>query len=149
MAHFFNGKSWRRKANGQEQMRVSVIIPILVLLCLSTPTSAQGFFGQIFCNGSITDEVRGAVRYSARFSVGYLDLEIANRTNLYHITAVSIRFEGSYNGRSFVRRYDEREVEIAAGTSARLVFQTDIPGSYMDNTDVDDIRLIEVFGCKE
>lgn len=130
-------------------MKAAVLFFFLFINGLVGQASAQGIWGQFFCNGNISDHVRGAVSYTAQFSVGYLDLEISNNTSEYRITSVSLIFEGSYNGRSFTRRYDEQEVEIMPGTSARLVFLTDIPGSYRDNTNVDDIRLVEVFGCND
>jgi hypothetical protein len=130
-------------------MKMSIPISLLFLLALSAPAFAQGFFGQLLCSGNITDQVRGQVRGSASFSVGFLDLEIMNNSKIYRVTAISIHFEGSYNGREFIRRYDNRELEILPGTSARLVLETDIPGSYMDKVDVDGIRVVEYFGCRK
>lgn len=102
------------------------------------------FFGQILCNGNITDQVRGQWSGSGRFSHGYLDLEIMNNSSRYRITAASIRFEGSYDGREFVRRYDSQRIEILPITGARLWIDTDI-----GRANVDRIRVVELFGCRE
>lgn len=130
-------------------MKLLLIMSSLFLLYFSSPAVAQGFLGQLFCNGNITEQVRGQVRGSANFSVGFLDLEILNNASQYLITAISIDFEGSYNEREFVRRYDNQALEIAPGTSARFILKTDIGRSFRDNVVVNRIRVFEYFGCRK
>lgn len=129
-------------------MRKVIITAIFVFLTNSV-AYAQGFIGQLFCNANISSEIRGSVSGKASFSVGFLDIEIMNNSSEYRITSMTIGFEGSYNGRKFVRRYDDRTVTVEPGTSNRLIFQTGIPGSYSDIVVVDEISFVDYFGCRD
>lgn len=146
MDRLFNRVETANYSEGVRKMRVSIAIASFILLSFSSPTFAQGFFGQILCNGNITDQVRGQWSGSGRFSHGFLDLEIMNNSSHYRITAASVRFEGSYDGREFVRLYENRAIVILPSTSARLWIETDVSNN---NVDVDRIRVVDLFGCRE
>lgn len=146
MALFFNGVWHTCTAEGGNRMKISALISFLFIFSFTSPVYSQGFWGQILCNGNITDDIRGQWSGTAGYRYGRLDIEIMNNSSRYRITAVSVRFQGSYDGRDFVRRYDDREIEILPTTSARLWIQTDL--QYSDVV-VDRIRVFELFGCRE
>lgn len=125
-------------------MKFSLLIASLIILSGITPVNAQGLLGTLLCGRNITEQMRDKWSGTGNFTFGYLDLEIMNNSSEYRITAVSIRFTGSYSERKFVRLYNDRELEIRPGTSARLIVETDISHR---NFELEDIAVVEFFGC--
>lgn len=107
--------------------------------------ASAGLVDAFLCSSDITKEIHGHYTAVGNYDVGFIDIEITNNTKDLKITSVSMRFEGSYNGRSFKRVLEDNSVEVLPGVGARLLINTGI--EYSAKVKIDYMKISKIYGC--